>query len=337
MLKDGKWSADWHPYQKNDNSGRFVRQVSSFRNWITPDGGAGPEGQAAVTAETGRYHLYVNYICPWANRTLITRKLKKLENLVSVSVLEPVLSKEGWRFGDFPGATGPDRELGARHLHEIYTAADPIFTGRASVPVLWDKVERTIINNESADIIEMLNSGFGDLADQSIDLRPKKHLSKIKALNETIYTGINNGVYKAGFAQTQHAYEAAYSELFDTLDEMEANLRFSRYLLGEELTEPDIRLFVTLIRFDAVYFSLFKCNKKRIQDYPALSRFMEDIYSLPGIEDTVNMQHIKTGYYSVKALNPQKIVPLGPEDNFWQSKSKTITPFVKPVVSGAQP
>lgn len=336
MLKNGEWTQDWDPYQATNDDGEFLRQISEFRSWITPDGRAGRTGQSGFKAEPNRYHLYISYVCPWACRTLMVRSLKRLDHLISVSVVRPFLTDEGWSFGAYPGST-PEPFYGDQYLHQLYTRVAPSYNGRATVPVLWDKKHNTIVNNESADIIEMLNSGFGDLADQSIDLRPKKHLSKIKALNETIYTGINNGVYKAGFAQTQHAYEAAYRELFDTLDEMEANLRFSRYLLGEELTEPDIRLFVTLIRFDAVYFSLFKCNKKRIQDYPALSRFMEDIYSLPGIEDTVNMQHIKTGYYSVKALNPQKIVPLGPEDNFWQTKSKTITPFVKPVVSGAQP
>lgn len=313
MLVEGKWSAEWKPVQKTDEKGGFVRQTSSFRNWITPDGAAGPTGKAGFAAETGRYHLYVALICPWASRTLIGRKLKGLEDVISLSIVEPMISDEGWRFGDYPGAT-PDMVSGATYLHQIYTKADPRFTGRATVPVLWDKRLGTIVNNESADILRMLNSGFGGLAKSDIDLYPADLAPEIGALNERIYPKLNNGVYRAGFATTQVAYEEAFADVFDMLDELEGRLADGRaFLHGNRFTETDVRLFVTLVRFDAAYHGLFKCNLRRIADYPGLSGYLKRVLSVPGIRETVSIDHIKRGYYSMKTLNPQRIVPLGPD------------------------
>ncbi|MDE2445067.1 MAG: glutathione S-transferase family protein [Alphaproteobacteria bacterium] len=303
---------NWQPVQAKDKDGRFVRQQSSFRNWITEDGSAGPTGDAGFKAEAGRYHLYVALICPWASRTLMARKLKKLDDVISVDVVEPVLTEQGWKFGDFPGA-GRDRLNGVTFMHEIYTHADPHYTGRATVPVLFDKQRNTIVNNESADIVRMLNSSFGAFAGESLDLYPADLASQIDALNEHIYHTLNNGVYKAGFASSQQAYEEACIAVFKTLDELENRLGSDGpFLFGECLTESDIRLFVTLVRFDAAYHGLFKCNLRRIADYPRLSDYMKRILAIDGIAATVNMQHIKAGYYSIKALNPNGIVPLGP-------------------------
>lgn len=313
MLVDGKWTADWHPVQATDAKGGFVRQISGFRNWITPDGSAGPTGDGGFKAEAGRYHLYVALICPWASRTLIGRALKKLEDVISVSVVEPALSDQGWRFGDYPGANR-DELNGATYMHEIYTSADPHYTGRATVPVLWDKERRTIVNNESADILRMLNSGFGALADGAVDLYPEDLRPEIDALNERIYPQLNNGVYRTGFATTQVAYEEAFADVFAMLDELEARLEGQRpFLFGTRLTEADVRLFVTLIRFDAAYNGLFKCNLRRLADYPNLSRYVDNMLAIPGIRQTVSIDHIKRGYYSIKALNPTGIVPVGPQ------------------------
>jgi putative glutathione S-transferase len=313
MLVNGKWTEDWQPVQATDAKGGFVRQVSSFRNWVTPDGSAGPAGEGGFEAASGRYHLYVALICPWASRTLITRKLKKLEDVISVSVVEPALSEQGWRFGDYPGANRDDLN-GATYMHEIYTSADAVFTGRATVPVLWDKQRKTIVNNESADIVRMLNSGFGALADESVDLYPEVLRGEIDALNERIYPALNNGVYRAGFATTQVAYEEAFHGVFTMLDELEARLAAGGpFLTGVTFTEADIRLFVTLIRFDAAYYGLFKCNRQRIADYPALSAYTKRVLDMPGVRDTVSIDHIKHGYYSIKSLNPNHIVPVGPD------------------------
>ena len=313
MLVDGKWTAEWKPVEKTDEKGGFVRQTSSFRNWVTPDGKAGPTGEAGFAAEAGRYHLYVALICPWASRTLIGRKLKGLEDVISLSIVEPAISDEGWRFGDYPGATA-DTVNGATYLHQVYTKADPHFTGRATVPVLWDKKLGTIVNNESADILRMLNSGFGDLATSDLDLYPADLAAEIDALNDRIYPRLNNGVYRAGFATRQVAYDEAFADVFDMLDELEARLADGRpFLHGDRFTETDVRLFVTLIRFDAAYHGLFKCNLRRIADYPGLSGYLKRALDFPGIRDTVSIDHIKRGYYSMKALNPQRIVPLGPD------------------------
>ncbi len=239
--------------------------------------------------------------------------MKKLEDVVSVSVVEPVLSDEGWRFGDYPGSNRDDLN-GATYLHELYSRAEPTFTGRATVPVLWDRERKTIVNNESADIVRMLNSGFGALSDESVDLYPEALRGEIDGLNERIYPALNNGVYRAGFATTQVAYEEAYHGVFAMLDELEARLGDGRaFLTGESFTEADIRLFVTLIRFDAAYYGLFKCNRQRLADYPALSAYTRRVLDLPGVRGTVNIDHIKQGYYSIKALNPNRIVPLGPD------------------------
>ncbi|MGP9790940.1 glutathione S-transferase family protein [Roseinatronobacter sp. NSM] len=313
MLMNGKWVADWQPVQAKDEKGGFVRQTSNFRNWITPDGSAGPTGEGGFAAERDRYHLYVALICPWASRTLIGRKLKKLEDVVSVSVVEPALTDEGWRFGDYPGSDY-DKLNGATHLHEIYTRADPAISGRATVPVLWDKKRGTIVNNESADILRMLNSGFGELADDTFDLYPENLREEIDALNARVYPKLNNGVYRAGFATTQVAYEEAFDDVFTMLDELEHRLGDGRsYLFGGQLTEADVRLFVTLVRFDVAYHGLFKCNLRRIADYPALSAYQARILAIPGVRETVSIDHIKRGYYSIKALNPASIVPVGPE------------------------
>lgn len=309
MLVNGKWTADWHPVQATDEKGGFVRQISGFRHWITPDGAAGPTGEAGFKAEPGRYHLYVALICPWASRTLIARKLKGLEQAVSVSIVEPALSDEGWRF-----AEGADTVNGATYMHEIYTRADAAYTGRATVPVLWDRQRRTIVNNESADIVRMFNSGFGPLADAAIDLYPQALRPEIDALNAEIYPRLNNGVYRTGFATTQQAYEEAFWHVFGMLDALEARLASgSPFLFGDRLTEADIRLFVTLVRFDAAYHGLFKCNLRRLKDYAALSAYMSRVLAVPGISETVSIDHIKRGYYSIKALNPNGIVPVGPD------------------------
>ncbi|SEP95354.1 putative glutathione S-transferase [Faunimonas pinastri] len=309
MLRNGKWVADWQPVQAKDAKGGFVRQTSSFRNFVTTDGSAGPSGDGGFEAESGRYHLYVALICPWASRTLIARALKGLKQAVSVSIVEPELSDQGWRFDP---ATSPDPVNGSSYLHEIYSRADSDFTGRATVPVLWDRKRRAIVNNESADILRMFNSGFGTLASGPDlyleDLRPD-----IDALNDAIYPALNNGVYRAGFATTQVAYEEAYRDVFAMLDELEARLSDGRaFLFGERLTETDIRLFVTLVRFDAAYYALFKCNRRRVADYPALSALLERMLQIPEIASTVSIEHIKRGYYSIKALNPGGFVPVGP-------------------------
>lgn len=312
MLVDGKWTDNWQPVQAKDEKGGFVRQISSFRNWVTPDGAAGPTGTGGFASEAGRYHLYVALICPWASRTLIARKLKKLEGIITLSVVEPELTDQGWRFGDYPGSNLDDLN-GATYMHELYSRVDSAFTGRATVPILWDKKRGAIVNNESADIVRMLNSGFGALADDSIDLYPEDLRGEINALNDRIYPSLNNGVYRAGFATTQIAYEEAYHGVFAMLDELEARLAQRPYLVGDGFTEADIRLFVTLVRFDAAYHGLFKCNKHRIADYANLTAYLKRVMAIPGVRDTVNIDHIKRGYYSVKSLNPTGIVPVGPD------------------------
>ena len=312
MLVDGKWSEAWRPVQSTDAKGGFVRQISSFRNWVTPDGAAGPTGGGGFRAEPDRYHLYAAFGCPWATRILIARQLKRLEDVVSVAIVEPAMTDQGWRFGDYPGA---DRDAvnGATYLHEIYALADPHFTGRATVPALWDKERRTIVNNESADLLRMFNSGFGALAATSIDLCPADLRAAIDALNAEVYGSLNNGVYRAGFATSQVAYEEAFVAVFATLDTLERRLERGPWLMGDRLTEADIRLFVTLARFDAAYNGLFKCNLRRIADHANLSAYLARLIAIPAFRDTFSLDHIKRGYYSIKALNPAGIVPLGPE------------------------
>jgi len=311
MLVNGKWTADWQPVQAKDDQGRFVRQQSSFRNWITPDGAPGPTGTGGFKAEAGRYRLYVALICPWASRTLIARKLKRLEAFVAVTVLNPVLTGQGWAFGGFPGAEA-DPLHGATHLHELYTRADDDYTGRATVPLLWDERTDAVVSNESADILRMFDTAFAGIAPITATLRPAGLGAEIDALNDALYDLLNNGVYKAGFASTQTAYDEAVAGVFDMLDRLEARLE-GAWLFGDRLTETDIRLFVTLIRFDAAYHGLFKTNRKRIADYPRLSDYMARFLRLPGVRGTVDLAHIKSGYYSIKALNPTGIVPAGPD------------------------
>ncbi|QKX15546.1 glutathione S-transferase family protein [Microbulbifer sp. YPW1] len=312
MLVNGVWQENWQPVQQEDGDGRFIRQTSSFRNWVTADGTAGVTGRGGFKAEAGRYHLYVAYICPWASRALVARQLKGLTDVISVSVVNPVLTDQGWAFGGFSGAD-EDTLNGAHYMHELYTRADPNFTGRATVPVLWDKHTRTIVNNESADIVRMLNSTFSHLGNQGPDLYPAVLAEDIDALNGYLYENLNNGVYKAGFATTQFAYKEAYNRVFAALDELESRLADGRkFLFGDDLTESDIRLFVTLVRFDAAYFGLFKCNRNTLKEMPNLHRYMHRVLELEGVQETVKLAHIKAGYYSIKALNPTGIVPEGP-------------------------
>jgi putative glutathione S-transferase len=313
MLVNGTWTANWHPVQASDAKGGFVRQISGFRNWVTPDGSPGVTGDGGFQAEADRYHLYVAFICPWASRTLMARKLKGLESVISVSIVEPYLLEQGWHFGDYPGANR-DELNGTEWLHQLYTMADPHYTGRATVPVLWDKKRKTIVSNESADIVRMLNSGFGALASSDIDLYPAALSAEIDQLNDEIYPKLNNGVYRAGFATTQVSYEEAYHEVFTMLQTLETRLGDGRpFLLGSQFTEADIRLFVTLIRFDAAYHGIFKCNFRQLREYPHLNSYVKRILDIPGIRSTVNIDHIKQGYYSIKALNPNGIVPVGPD------------------------
>jgi len=311
LLVDGVWHDQW--YDTKSTGGRFVRQDSAFRNWITPDGSPGPSGAGGYKAEAGRYHLYVSLACPWAHRTLIFRKLKGLEDMIPVSVVHWLMLENGWTFAAGPGVV-PDPIFGARFLYEIYARAVPHYTGRVTVPMLWDKKTGTIVNNESSEIIRMFNSAFGGCGATAGDYYPKDIRPDIDALNERIYDAVNNGVYKAGFATSQEAYDSAFAELFATLDVLDERLATRRYLLGDRLTEADWRLFTTLVRFDPVYVGHFKCNQRRIADYPNLSGYLRDLYQMPGIAETVNMVHIKHHYYqSHRTINPTGIVPRGPE------------------------
>ncbi|TKV69401.1 glutathione S-transferase family protein [Marinobacter panjinensis] len=312
MLVNGIWKENWQPVQAKDEEGRFIRQTSPFRNWITPDGQPGPTGEGGFKAEQGRYHLYVAYICPWASRALMARELKGLKDVIGVTVVNPRLTDQGWQFGGYPGAQ-EDTLNGARYMHELYTRADPDISGRATVPVLWDKHTGTIVNNESADILRMLNTAFAEIVDQGPNLYPAALADEIDRLNGYLYTNLNNGVYQAGFASSQAAYDEAYTRVFAAQDEMESQLADGRcYLFGDQLTETDIRLFVTLVRFDVAYHGLFKCNRNTLRAMPRLHAYMHRILALEGIANTVNLEHIKAGYYSIKALNPTGIVPAGP-------------------------
>lgn len=303
---------------KNNAQGEFVRWESRFRNWITADGSAGPTGEAGFAAEPGRYHLYVSYACPWAHRTLIYRKLKGLEDIIDVSVVHPLMPEVSWVFGDYPGAT-EDKANGTQALYEVYQMADPLFDGVVTVPLLWDKKSQTIVNNESSEIIRMFNSSFDQWGNKEIDFYPEPLRADIDEVNDIIYENINNGVYRTGFATRQKAYEQAFDALFETMDLLEYRLSTRRYLMGNEITEADWRLFPTLVRFDPVYVGHFKCNKKRLMDYPNLWAYTRDLYQVPGIAETVNMDHIKYHYYgSHDMINPTGIVPRGPDINFNQ-------------------
>jgi glutathionyl-hydroquinone reductase len=310
MLVDGVWHDQW--YDTKSTGGRFVRKAATFRNWVTPDGSPGPSGRGGFRAEPGRYHLYISLACPWAHRTLIFRKLKGLEDMISLSVVHWLMLENGWTFADGP-AVVPDPLHGARFLHEIYTRAEPHYTGRVIVPVLWDKATDTIVSNESSEIIRMFNSAFDETGAAPGNFYPENLRLGIDGWNARIYATVNNGVYKAGFATTQEAYEEAFVELFATLGVLEEHLGTHRYLLGGRLTEADWRLFTTLVRFDPVYFGHFKCNLRRIADYPNLSGYLRDLYQMPGIAETVDIWHIKGHYYgSHRTINPTGIVPLGP-------------------------
>jgi putative glutathione S-transferase len=315
LLVDGKWVDRW--YDTSASNGRFVRSQSAFRNWVTADGSAGPTGKGGFKAEAGRYHLYVSLACPWAHRTLIMRKLKNLEDRISLSVVHWLMLERGWTFDEGDGVIA-DPVIDAKQLYDIYVAADPAYTGRVTVPVLWDLKTGTIVNNESAEIMRMLNSAFDDLEDVSPrDFYPVGQREEIDALNDRIYTTVNNGVYRSGFATTQDAYEEAVGPLFDTLDWLDRRLAERRYLTGASVTEADWRLFTTLLRFDSVYFGHFKTNIRRIVDYRHLWPYTRDLYQQDDIRDTVNFRHIKSHYYgSHKAINPTGIVPAGPEIDF---------------------
>lgn len=311
LLVDGQWIDQW--YDTKASKGRFIRTEAQFRNWITADGSPGPSGSGGFKAEPGRYHLYVSLACPWANRTLIFRKLKGLEDMISISVVNPLMAEHGWTFDDDDGVI-PDPIHQAKYLYEIYQAADPHYSGRVTVPLLWDKHQNKPVNNESAEIIRMFNSAFDQVGASPGDYYPEDLRSEIDPLNQRIYDHINNGVYKAGFATTQEAYEEAVYELFAELDLVDQRLANQRYLLGATPTEADWRLFTTLIRFDAVYHGHFKCNLRRIEDYPHLSGYVRDLYQWPGIADTINMKHIKEHYYRSHAtINPTGVVPVGPD------------------------
>lgn len=320
LMHEGKLQKDWLDAETRD--GEFIRMDSQFRHWVTADGAAGPSGEAGFRAEPGRYHLYVSYACPWAHRTLIFRKLKKLDDVISVSVVHPHMGPEGWRFDAFPGATADDVH-GYDFMHQIYTHADPHYTGIVTVPVLWDKQRGTIVNNESSEIIRMLNSAFDAWGDAGVDLYPSDLRVAIESINKKVYDYVNNGVYRTGFASSQRAYEKNYHRLFDTLDYLEDLLGRQRYLAGARITEADWRLFTTLLRFDAVYYGHFKCNRQRIVDYPNLFNYLLELYQWPGVAETVNFEHIKQHYYySHVEINPTRIVPKGPRQDLGQAHNR---------------
>ena len=311
QLVDGVWQDVWYDTKKTD--GKFVRSTAKFRNWITPDGSAGPSGEGGFKAEAGRYHLYVSYACPWAHRTLIFRSLKDLEDLITVSVVHPDMLSEGWTFSDdYPGATG-DTLYGHPFARDIYIKADPKISGRVTVPILWDKVRETIVSNESSEIIRMFNSAFDHLTGNTDDYWPEHMRDAIEEVNSRIYSTVNNGVYKSGFATSQAAYDEAVSALFDSLNWLEERLSGRRYLMGDRITEADWRLVTTLFRFDPVYHLHFKCNRKRLVDYPNLWAYARELYQWPGIARTVNFDHIVRHYhYSHDSINPHRIIPINP-------------------------
>ena len=314
LLVNGKWTDQW--YDTKSTGGDFQRETAHLRNWITPDGSPGPSGKGGFEAESDRYHLYVSLACPWAHRTLIFRKLKHLEQHISVSVVSTDMLEQGWTFDIQQGSTG-DAVNHAHFLHEIYTKNDSQYTGRVTVPVLWDKKQQIIVNNESSEIIRMFNQAFNHITHNQDDYYPQPLQSDIDSINDFVYENINNGVYRCGFATSQQAYEKAYHHLFNALDKIEGILKSTRYLTGNQMTEADWRLFTTLIRFDIVYHGHFKCNKKRIEDYPAMSKYLRELYQWAGVQETVNVDHIKRHYYfSQTTINPTQVVPLGPDIDF---------------------
>ncbi|MEM9437177.1 MAG: glutathione S-transferase family protein [Pseudomonadota bacterium] len=323
LLVDGKWVDQW--YDTRATGGAFKRQDSGFRNWVTADGSAGPSGDAGFQAEADRYHLYVSYACPWAHRALIFRKLKGLEDLISIDAVHPDMLADGWTFEtDDHGATG-DSLFGSSFAREIYQKADPTVTTRVTVPILWDKKQGKIVSNESSEIIRMFNSAFDGITGNTLDLWPAEIREEIESVNSRIYDTFNNGVYKSGFATTQEAYDAAVHPLFDTMEWLDERLTAHRYLMGERITEADWRLFTTLVRFDAVYHLHFKCNKKRLIDFPALWAYSRELYQWPGVAETVNMEHIVRHYhYSHESINPHRIIPINPDIDWWQPHGRGV-------------
>ncbi|SEA67778.1 glutathione S-transferase family protein [Rubrimonas cliftonensis] len=315
LLVNGEWRDQW--YETGKTGGAFRRDAARFRNWITPDGAPGPSGEGGFKAEADRYHLYVSLACPWAHRALIFRALKGLEEIVSVSVVSPHMGEDGWTFEkNFPGVTD-DHLFGEAFLRDVYLRDTPDMTGRVTVPLLWDKAQGRIVSNESSEIIRMFNSGFDALTGDAQDFFPEPLRAEIETINARVYDTVNNGVYKAGFATTQEAYEAAVIPLFESLDWLEGLLTARRHLAGDRATEADWRLFTTLIRFDAVYHGHFKCNRRRIADYPALTGWLREMYQQPGVAETVAFDHISTHYYaSHETINPTRIVPIGPLPDF---------------------
>lgn len=319
LLVNGVWTDQW--YDTKSSGGRFVRKDAAFRNWITADGSTGASGTGGFKAEAGRYHLFVSYACPWAHRTMIFRKLKGLEDAISLSAVQPLMLENGWEFAETEPLTG------AKYAWNIYAKADPEYTGRATVPILWDKEQETIVSNESSEIIRMFNSEFDGLTGSNLDYYPQDLREKIDTINERIYHTVNNGVYKSGFATSQEAYEEAVTALFETLDFLEGLLAENRYLTGDRLTEADWRLFTTLVRFDAVYVGHFKCNIRRIVDYPNLSNYLLELYQVPGVAETVDMATIKQHYYgSHESVNPTRIVPVGPALDFLRPHDRERLP-----------
>ncbi|WP_455925431.1 glutathione S-transferase family protein [Pseudomonas putida] len=313
LLIEGRWHDQWYESSKD---GAFQREAAKRRNWVTADGRPGPSGEGGFKAEAGRYHLYVSLACPWAHRTLIVRQLKGLESLIDVSVVSWLMRENGWTFDKATGSTG-DALDGLQFMHQRYTSETADYTGRVTVPVLWDKKLNRIVSNESAEIIRMFNTAFNELTGNTLDLYPEALRPTVDALNDAIYPAVNNGVYRAGFATSQGAYEQAFDEVFAKLDELESLLGERRYLAGEYLTEADVRLFTTIIRFDAVYHGHFKCNLRRIADYPNLSNWLRELYQWPGVAQTVDFEHIKHHYYASHAtINPTGVVPKGPLQDF---------------------
>jgi len=311
LLVDGEWRDQW--YDTKSTGGRFKRDTSRFRNWVTADGRAGPTGASGFEAEPDRYRLYVSYACPWAHRTLIFRKLKGLEDMIPLSVVHWYMAQNGWTFADGDGVI-PDPIHDADYMYQVYQAADASYTGRVTVPVLWDTRKDTIVSNESADIIRMFNSAFDEIGAAEGDYYPEPLRDEIDDINARVYDTVNNGVYKSGFATTQEAYEEAVEPLFESLEWLDGRLSMQRYLLGDEITEADWRLFTTLLRFDPVYVGHFKCNRRRIVDFDNLWPYVRDLYQVPGVAETMHMDHIKSHYYgSHKTINPTGIVPIGPD------------------------
>lgn len=322
LLVNGQWQDQWYDTKKS--GGEFQREAAQLRNWVTADGSAGPTGSDGFKAESGRYHLYVSLACPWAHRTLIFRKLKKLEDHISVSVVSPDMLDKGWSFNTEEGSTG-DHLHSVGHLHEIYTKNKADYTGRVTVPVLWDKKQNCIVNNESSEIIRMFNTAFNDLTGDTQDLYPESNRDAIEEINTLVYDNINNGVYRCGFATSQAAYEDAYHKLFNALDRVEAILSKTPYLTGTNITEADWRLFTTLIRFDSVYHGHFKCNRQRLEDYPHISQYIRELYQWPGVADTVDFFHIKRHYYfSHDMINPTRVVPVGPDIDYTSAHNRDL-------------